>query len=162
MRSCHIQTIKQSVARQLLRLFIVQSTTCVDALGNCSEGGVVFKLFSIGEIEALFTEMQPTNLAGDTLTPSLHAAEITVDVAPLEADGEDEIVSLNESALGEFILLTSSEVPVPVVDIDAGVLDLGISRTGFVLAFKAAVVSQDADGTCDVAAMSRERRELGG
>ena len=107
----------------------------------------MFTLSSIGEIEAFFAEMQPTNLAGDTLTPSLHPAEITVDDAPPEAESEDEIVSMNKSALGEFTPLTSSEVPVPVVAIDAGVLDLGISRTGFALTFKAAVVSQDVDGT---------------
>jgi hypothetical protein len=128
-------------------LFIIQATARKAVLGICSGGGVVFTLSSIGEIEAFFAEMQPTNLAGDTLTPSLHPAEITVDDAPPEAESEDEIVSMNDSALGEFAPLTSSEVPVPVVAIDAGVLDLGISRTGFALAFKAAVISQDVDGT---------------
>ena len=59
----------------------------------------MFTLSSIGEIEAVFAEMQPTDLVGDTLTPSLHPAEITVDDAPPEAESEDEVASMNESAL---------------------------------------------------------------
>lgn len=107
----------------------------------------MLSLTNIREIENLFARMEPTNLAGDTLTPSLHSEEIIVDDSLSELESEGEIAAIDEAALGEFVSFSSSEVPVPLVAVDAGVLDLGISRTGFALAFKAAVVSQDRDGT---------------
>lgn len=106
----------------------------------------MLSLSSIEQIETLFAEMEPEDLAGETLTPSLHSEEITVDDAPSEFEDENEIASLNQSALGTFAPFSGSEVPVPLVAIDAGVLDIGISRTGFALAFKAAIVSQGLEG----------------
>ena len=105
----------------------------------------MLSLSNIEQIETLFAEMEPADTTDETLTPSLHAEDITVDDTPVEV--EDEVTSIDESALGEFTPFSSSEVPVSLVAVDAGVLDLGITRTGFALAFKAAVVSQDPDGT---------------
>ncbi len=101
---------------------------------------------NITHIETLFTEMEPANLAGEPFTPSLHTEELLLgDTAP-EPEDNEEVASVNEAKLGAFTPFCASEVPLPLVAIDAGVIDLGISRTGFALALKAAVVSQDQAG----------------
>jgi len=100
------------------------------------------------QLEALFTGLEPANLAGEPFTPSLHAEELLVleDVPP-ETEDDEEVAALADGKLGPFTPLVASEVPVPLVAIDAGVVDIGLCRTGFALAFKAAVVTQDLDGT---------------
>ena len=82
---------------------------------------------NIAQIETLFTTMEPANLAGESFTPSLHPEELLLDDVPPEPEEED--------------------VPVPLAAIDAGVIDVGLSRRGFALAFKAAVVTQELDAT---------------
>jgi hypothetical protein len=106
---------------------------------------------NISQIEALFAEMEPENLAGEPFTPSLHSEEIRLDDAPPELEEDEELASFDGAKLGSFTPFGGSEVPMPLVAIDAGVLDIGISRTGFALAFKASVISQDIDGTHSVA-----------
>jgi hypothetical protein len=59
--------------------------------------------------------MEPADTTDETLTPSLHAEDITVDDVPAEAEDEDEVSSIDESALGEFTPFSGSEVPVSLV-----------------------------------------------
>jgi len=75
----------------------------------------VLSLTNLKEIENLFARMEPTNLAGDTLTPSLHSEEIVVDDSLSELESEGELAVIDEVALGEFVPFSSSEVPVPLV-----------------------------------------------
>lgn len=104
-------------------------------------------LGEIPQLEALFGDMEPSNLAGEPFTPSLHAEEtFLLEDVPPEPEAEDEVAALGDAELGAFIRFAGSEVPLPLVAIDAGVVDVGISRTGFALAFKASVVTQDIDG----------------
>jgi hypothetical protein len=108
-------------------------------------------LAEMPQLEALFAGMEPTDLAGQPFTPSLHPEDtFLLEDVPPEPEDDDEIVSLGDAQLGSFQLFTGSEVPLPLIAIDAGVVDIGISRTGFALAFKAAIVTQDIDGTHSV------------
>lgn len=102
---------------------------------------------NITQIEALFSEMEPANLAGESFTPSLHTEEIVLEDIPPEPEEDEEVSALAQSRLGQYTAFFVSEIPVSLAAIDAGVVDLGISRTGFALAFKGAVVLQDLDGT---------------
>lgn len=111
----------------------------------------MLQLSNVSRIETLFSEMEPENLAGQPFTPSLHAEEIQLDDMGPELEREEEIASFEGAKLGDFSAFGGSDVPMSMVAIDAGVLDLGISRTGFALAFKAAVVSQDINGVHSVA-----------
>jgi NurA domain len=120
---------------------------CALTLQEHGEGHVMLTFTRIAQIEALFSGMEPANLAGEPFTPSLHPEELLLHDLPPEPEHDDELASITEATLGSFTSFTGSEVPVPLVAIDAGVLDIGISRTGFALAFKAAVVTQDLDGT---------------
>ena len=95
--------------------------------------------------------MEPANLAGEPFTPSLHPEELLLDDVSPEPEDEDETISINEARLGLFISFSDSNVPVPLAAIDAGVIDVGLSRRGFALAFKAAVIIQDLDNTHTVA-----------
>jgi hypothetical protein len=108
-------------------------------------------LAEMPQLEALFADMEPTDLAGEPFTPSLHSEDtFLLEDVPPEPEDDDEIVSLGNGKLGSFRSFTGSEVPLPLTAIDAGVIDIGISRTGFALAFKAAIVTQDIDGTHSV------------
>jgi hypothetical protein len=101
---------------------------------------------SVSQIEDLFHDMEPTNLAGEAFVPALHAEEIRLDDSEPEAENEEELDSFEDASLGPFRTFGLTEAALPLVAIDAGVLDLGMSRTGFALAFKAAVVEQDVTG----------------
>ena len=107
-------------------------------------------LLDLTSIESLFSDMEPDSLAGEPFTPSLHDEEFIVEDKPADSEDDAELASLNDAKLGDLTSFSVSEVPVPLVAIDAGVLDLGVSRTGFALAFKAAVVSQDLSGVHSV------------
>jgi hypothetical protein len=106
---------------------------------------------NIAQIETLFTTMEPAHLAGEPFTPSLHPEELLLDDVSPEPEDEDETVSINEARLGLFTPFSDSNVPVPLAAIDAGVIDVGLSRRGYALAFKAAVVIQDLDSTHTIA-----------
>jgi hypothetical protein len=54
--------------------------------------------------------MDPGDATDETLTPSLHAEDITVDDVPVEAEDEDEVSSIDESALGEFTPFSDTSV----------------------------------------------------
>lgn len=103
------------------------------------------------EIETLFTEMEPEDLTGQPFTPSLHPEELRLDDSAPEMEEDEEVRSFDDASLGPFSPFHGSGVPMPLIAIDAGVLDLGVTRTGFALAFKAAVVTQEIDGTHTVA-----------
>lgn len=94
--------------------------------------------------------MEPDDLSGQSFTPSLHAEDLTLDDAVSELEDLDEVDEIEEAQLGPFQPFDGSDVPVPMAGIDVGVVDLGISRTGFALAFKGCVVSQALDGTHSV------------
>lgn len=106
---------------------------------------------SLAQIETLFSDMEPENLGGEPFTPSLHADDITLDESAIEFESEEEVVVINEASLGPFTPFPGSDVPVPLAAIDVGVVDLGLSRTGFALAFKGAVITQDIEGIHTVA-----------
>lgn len=97
-------------------------------------------------IDNLFENMEPTALSGEHFTPSLHAEDILLDDSEFETESEDELSTFAKSHTGPFESFKEIQAAAPMVAIDAGVLDLGISRTGFALAFKAAVVAQDVHG----------------
>jgi hypothetical protein len=103
------------------------------------------------EIEKLFGDMEPENLSGEPFIPSLHQEEITLDEGEAEFESEEETVEVNEAKTGPFTFFRGSDVPMALAAVDVGVVDLGISRTGFALAFKGAVVTQALDGTHAVA-----------
>jgi hypothetical protein len=98
-------------------------------------------------LDALFRDMEPANLAGEPFTPSLHQEDFLLEDVPVESEDEDELADLGDANVGTFTSFIGSEIPTPLVAIDAGVIDVGLSRTGFALAFKASVVAQDVDGT---------------
>jgi hypothetical protein len=106
---------------------------------------------NIGQIESLFSEMEPEDLAGEPFTPSLYQDDITLDERGQEYETEEEVTDVNEAKLGAFTTFTGSDIPVPLTAVDVGVIDLGITRTGFALAFKGAVILQELDGTHTVA-----------
>lgn len=106
---------------------------------------------NIGQIESLFSNMEPDDLAGEPFTPSLHQEEITLDESSLEYETEEEVAEVNEAKLGPFTSFEGSNIPIPLAAVDVGVIDLGITRTGFALAFKGAVILQELDGTHTVA-----------
>lgn len=110
----------------------------------------MLELNCISRIETLFEEMEPESLSGEPFTPSSHAEDLQFDDASPELEDEDEVAEFDSAKLGSFRTFAGSEFPIPLVAVDAGVLDLGMSRTGFALAFKAAVVTQDVDGTHSV------------
>lgn len=106
----------------------------------------MLNLPNVTHIEALFSGMEPTNLAGEAFTPSLHQDEITLDDDAAELETEEEVSSIQDAHLGPFVPLVGSNVPVPLAAVDVGVVDLGLSRTGFALAFKGTVILQAIDG----------------
>lgn len=101
---------------------------------------------NIHHIEDLFQEMEPSSLGGEHFTPSLHAEDLLLQDSELEIESEDELSTFNDSSLGRFQRFNEIQGSAPLVAIDAGVIDLGMSRTGYALAFKAAVVAQDTNG----------------
>jgi len=105
----------------------------------------------ITKIESLFNEMEPENLSGEPFTPSLHQNEINLDDDSTELEDEEEISSISDAKLGPFTELIASNVPVSLAAVDVGVVDLGLTRTGFALAFKGSVVMQALDGIHTVA-----------
>ncbi|MCZ7570765.1 MAG: hypothetical protein M5U01_19570 [Ardenticatenaceae bacterium] len=105
----------------------------------------------ITQIETLFSSIEPENLAGEPFTPSLHQDEIKLDESATEYETDQEVEEVNEAKLGPFVAFMGSDVPVPLAAVDVGVVDLGITRTGFALAFKGSVVVQDIDGTHTIA-----------
>src|SRR5688500_14723004 len=81
---------------------------------------------SVANIEHLFGELQPTDLRGQPFVPALHPLEIIADDSePASTEDEAEVVALDAGALGPFTEFTSSDVPLPMVAIDAGVLEVG-------------------------------------
>jgi hypothetical protein len=107
----------------------------------------MFSTEELDQLDQLFTQMEPENLSGEAFTPSQHVDELILEDIPSEPEEEDETESFHTAGLGPFTLLAGSESRMPIAAIDAGVIDLGISRTGFALAFKAAAVFQERDGT---------------
>lgn len=110
----------------------------------------MFNLPNITNIEQLFSSMEPTNLAGEAFTPSLHAENIQLEEDATQTESESEVIEINESRLGEFVELIGSDIPIPMAAIDVGVIDLGMTRTGFALAFKGAAIFQGIDGILNV------------
>jgi hypothetical protein len=110
----------------------------------------VFNLPNITNIEQLFSSMEPEHLSGEAFTPSLHTENIQLGEDSTELETEEEVVGVNPSRLGEFIELIGSEIPVPMAAVDVGVMDLGMTRTGFALAFKGAAIFQSIDGILTV------------
>ncbi|MGH2588880.1 MAG: DNA double-strand break repair nuclease NurA [Dehalococcoidia bacterium] len=111
----------------------------------------MFKLPSIESVECLFREMEPLAREGEPFTPSLHTEELLLDDVVAEGEEDEEVAALNEAKLGPFTPFGGTGVPSALAAIDAGVVDLGLTRTGFALAFKAAAVMQSADGAHSVA-----------
>lgn len=102
---------------------------------------------SVASIEQLFEDMQPTDLGGQPFIPALHPSDLVAsDEQPSAPEDELEAEELDEAALGPFTSFVASDVPLAMVAVDAGVLEVGVCRTGYALAFKAAVISQDANG----------------
>ena len=102
---------------------------------------------SLDRIGKLFDEMEPqVGRLVEVFTPSLHQESITLDDSESNLETEEELGDIDESALGDFTPFAGSDVPLPLAAIDVGVMDLGITKTGFVLAFKGAVVTQSLDG----------------
>ena len=110
----------------------------------------MFNLPNITNIEQLFSSMEPENLSGQAFTPSLHAENIQLEEDSTQLETEEEVVGVNESRLGEFTIFAGSELPVPLAAVDVGVMDLGMTRTGFALAFKGAAIFQGIDGMLNV------------
>ena len=106
---------------------------------------------NLNQVEALFDEMEPGNQEGGGFTPSLHQDEIRLDDSSIELEMEEEIRDYEDAHLGLFTPFEGSDIPVPLAAVDVGVVDLGLTRTGFALAFKGAVVMQNIDGTHEVA-----------
>lgn len=109
---------------------------------------------SLPSIEHLFSEMQPTDLRGQPFIPAAHPADILAD-ADVDAPGEleGELVALDRSALGPFQEFVAADGALPMVAIDAGVLEVGVCKTGYALAFKASVIEQDINGVVSIAVL---------
>jgi len=118
--------------------------------GNMSTKAETLDFPSINSILQLFDTMQPENLNGQIFTPSLHQENIQLEDVGTQTETDNEIHSLDDSKLGQFIEFGDSNIPLPLVALDAGVVDLGITRAGFALAFKAAIVWQSIDGMHNV------------
>lgn len=101
---------------------------------------------SIGIIETLFNEMEPELNAKDEFTPSSHQESLSLIDEESSPETEIEIEGISQSALGEFVPFVGSDIPLTLGAVDVGVMDLGLTRTGFVLAFKGAVVTQALGG----------------
>lgn len=101
---------------------------------------------NIIQIESLFNDMEPSDLSGEPFTPALHPTEINLDDSAPDFENEAEVRETEEAVLGEFTSFGKSDIPVPLSAVDVGVVELGLSRTGFALAFKGAVVVQALDG----------------
>ncbi len=106
----------------------------------------------IHTIEELFgsPDLEPSIPPGEGFTPSQHAEDILLGEVDPEAEDESELGQLDQGALSPFEPFQPRPGSRPVTAIDAGVIDLGISRTGFALALKAAVVRQDRAGYLSV------------
>ena len=104
-------------------------------------------LTAIRHIESVFTEVEPDDIAGEPFTPAFIPQELVLEDTLSEPDEGSEKATLNEGQLGEFEPLAGTERSVTLVAVDAGVVGLGECRTGFALAFKAAVLARDTDGT---------------
>jgi hypothetical protein len=103
-------------------------------------------------IEELFgsPELEPSIPPGEAFTPSQHAEDILLGEVDPEAEDESELEQLDQGILGPFESFQPRPGSRPIAAIDAGVIDLGISRTGFALALKAAVIRQDRAGYLSV------------
>ena len=77
---------------------------------------------NITQIEALFSEMEPENLTGETFTPSLHTEDIVLEDIPAEPEEDEEVSALAQSGLGQYTVFSVSEIPVPLAAIDSGVV----------------------------------------
>lgn len=112
---------------------------------------MVFQLTNLNKIETLFDQMEPYSVSGEEFTPSMHQESIGLDDSESHSETNEEIDDVDESALGDFTPFVGSDIPLPIAAVDVGVMDLGITRTGFVLAFKGAVVTQSLSGRHTVA-----------
>src|SRR5574341_1487935 len=106
----------------------------------------------IETIEDLFSspKLEPSIPPGEAFTPSTHAEDILLGEVGPEEEDESELGDIDGGALGAFEPFVARPGGRPMAAIDAGVIDLGISRTGFALALKAAVVRQDRAGYLSV------------
>jgi hypothetical protein len=95
--------------------------------------------------------MEPEIASGEPFTPSFHPDALQLESGIAELESDTELESFETAKVGDFEYFRRFDHAVPLVAIDAGVIDLGVTRTGFALAFKAAVVAQDVDGTHFVA-----------
>lgn len=110
----------------------------------------MLQLTNLDKIETLFDEMEPGHVAEEMFTPSMHQEAIQLDSDQLAPESDEEVDSIDDRALSDFTAFVGSDIPLPIAAIDVGVMDLGITRTGFVLAFKGAVVSQSLSGAHSV------------
>jgi hypothetical protein len=107
----------------------------------------MFTVSNADQIETLFSDMEPENIAGEPFTPSLHDDDLILDEEAAETETEQEVTELNEAQLGPFTPFNTSDIPIPLAAVDVGVIDLGMTTTGFALAFKGAIISQDINGS---------------
>jgi hypothetical protein len=99
-------------------------------------------------IQELFgrPDLEPSIPPGEPFTPSEHAEDILLGEVDPAAEDESELGQLDQGLLGPFEPFQPRPGSRPIAAIDAGVVDLGLSRTGFALALKAAIVRQDRAG----------------
>lgn len=114
----------------------------------------MIELPSLQTIEHLFREMQPTDLQGQPFIPATHPTEMLSSLDDgASSEQDEELGALDRARLGPFVDFTVSEVPLAMVGIDAGVLEVGVCRTGYALALKAAVIEQDINGTIAISVL---------
>lgn len=97
--------------------------------------------------------MQPTDLRGQPFIPAIHPADLTADTEDLLGEDDSELAALDSAALGPFQDFAQADSATAMVAIDAGVLEVGLSKTGYALAFKASVVEQDINGLVSIAVL---------
>lgn len=111
----------------------------------------MLQLTNLDKIETLFNQMEPSDVSGDDFIPSMHHEAINLDDSEFVAESEEEANEIDKGALGDFTPFIGSNIPLPISAVDVGVMDLGITKTGFVLAFKGAIVVQSLSGHHSIA-----------
>jgi hypothetical protein len=113
----------------------------------------VIELQSLASIEHLFSTMQPTDLRGQPFIPAIHPADLTADREEVPEEDDFELAALDRAALGPFQSFAQANSAASMVAIDAGVLEVGVSKTGYALALKASVIEQNINGIVSIAVL---------
>lgn len=102
------------------------------------------------QIESFFVEQEPANIEGEGFTPSAHGKEFLLEDIEESPEDQTELEDIQQGATGDFVTLKGKTQATPMAAVDSGVVDLGITKTGFALAFKAAVIFQQINGTYQI------------